>query len=70
MNPDLFARIGAALYGQRWQSELARELGVSDRTVRRWVSGAFPIPPNVSVELHLILTRRSAACHELARELA
>jgi DNA-binding transcriptional regulator YiaG len=34
---------GQALYGPRWQSELARALGVSDRTVRRWsASGELP----------------------------
>jgi hypothetical protein len=31
--------VGEALYGPRWQSELARRIGVSDRSVRRWVAG-------------------------------
>jgi predicted transcriptional regulator len=31
--------VGRALYGDRWQSDIARDLGVSDRTIRRWVSG-------------------------------
>jgi hypothetical protein len=36
-------QVGPALYGPRWQVELARALGVSDRTVRRWaVSGDLP----------------------------
>ena len=35
---------GRALFGPRWQSELSRKLGVSDRTVRRWVSGDSPVP--------------------------
>lgn len=36
-------RIGSALYGPRWQSELARALGVSDRHMRRWAaSGEIP----------------------------
>jgi DNA-binding transcriptional regulator LsrR (DeoR family) len=33
---DLLERIGKALYGDRWQTQLAKALGMSDRTVRRW----------------------------------
>ena len=33
----LLSRIGEALYGDRWQTQLARALGISSRTVRRWV---------------------------------
>lgn len=44
MNVRLLKQVGEALYGPRWQSELARELNVADRTVRRWVFGAHPIP--------------------------
>ena len=44
VSPTDLASIGAALYGPRWQTELARALGVSDRTIRRWVSGATAIP--------------------------
>lgn len=40
MNP---APVGEALYGPRWQSELARALGVNERTVRRWTAnGGLP----------------------------
>jgi transposase-like protein len=36
---ELLTAVGCALYGDRWQSDIARDLGVSDRTIRRWVSG-------------------------------
>jgi DNA-binding transcriptional regulator YiaG len=35
----LFARVGETLYGPQWQCEVARALGVSDRSVRYWVAG-------------------------------
>ncbi len=41
---DLLKRIGEALYGDRWQRQMARALGVSDRTVRRWVLYESDIP--------------------------
>lgn len=37
------------LYGAaRWQTALARELQVNDRTVRRWVAGQSPVPRPVA----------------------
>ena len=31
--------VGRSLYGDRWQTDLAGALNVSDRTMRRWVAG-------------------------------
>lgn len=43
--PESFAdRASAALGGRGWQARLSRALGVDASTVRRWVSGAIPIP--------------------------
>lgn len=39
MTRDELRAAGEALYGARWQTALARELGVADRTVRRWLAG-------------------------------
>lgn len=36
---DLIRAAGIACYGDRWQSALARALGVNIRTIRRWTSG-------------------------------
>lgn len=44
---DLFRAIGAALYGPQWQSEFARQIGVNDRTMRRWATGAFHLPDGI-----------------------
>jgi predicted transcriptional regulator len=30
---------GPVLYGPRWQSEISRALGVTDRSIRRWLAG-------------------------------
>lgn len=43
--------VGLALHGPEWQTPLSRDLGVSDRTVRRWASGENDIPPGVWAEL-------------------
>jgi predicted transcriptional regulator len=37
-------KAGFALYGEQWRSELARALGVTDRTIRRWAHEEYAIP--------------------------
>lgn len=55
---EILIRTGQALYGERWQTPLAHDLGTSDRTVRRWVAGHSAVPPGVMVDLRgLIATR-------------
>ena len=42
------AEASEVLYGERWQSDLARALGISDpRQLREWMSGTRRIPPGV-----------------------
>jgi rRNA-processing protein FCF1 len=69
MTPELLREVGEALYGARWQSELARELDVTDRTMRRWAAGEFSIPEAVSAELRGILRERGMALAAVRRKL-
>jgi hypothetical protein len=62
ITPSELASRGRALYGQRWQTALAEDLAINDRTMRRWLSGESPIPDNIEDELRQILERR---LHEL-----
>lgn len=68
MSVDL-AKIGQALYGERWQSALARDLGVSDRTMRRWAAGTHE-PPDLTVELLVLMLRRRADLTEIINLLS
>lgn len=65
----LLRESGEALYGARWQSELARDLRVTDRTMRRWANGEFSIPQAVSADLRAILKARGAALAAVRRKL-
>ena len=51
---------GFAAFGDRWQTDIANALGVSDRTIRNWVSGKYQIPSTVSADIVIILNRRKA----------
>jgi len=69
MTPDLLRKIGQTLHGDRWQSPLARDLGVNDRTLRRWVAGEWPIPDRITTELSALLDKRAAQATNLANQL-
>lgn len=49
MTPSQLTRIGKQLYGYGWQTRIAKELGVNDRTVRNWLSGRSKIRPTTSL---------------------
>ena len=65
MTPALLSQAGEALYGPRWQSELARDLDIDDRTMRRRVAGDSPVPSGVTVDLLRLLTQRAADIDDL-----
>lgn len=52
MTPSELEHRAAALFGSRWQTELARHCGVDARTVRRWKAGDREIPPMLNALLH------------------
>ena len=70
MTPELLTECGRTLYGQQWQSALARDLGVSDRTIRRWVAGQFPVPVGVRADLVTMLKERGVMLDALAERLS
>lgn len=69
MSSKLLRDAGEALYGPRWQSDLARDLNVSDRTMRRWLSGADDLPPGVAMDLWRISYERSVLLDDLLDRL-
>lgn len=60
---------GEALYGPRWQTDLAADLNVSDRTMRRWLSGADDLPAGVAFDLWRLCEERSALLDEVIDRL-
>lgn len=50
--------VGELLFGARWQSDLARALGTSDRMVRYWVSGTHSPPTDLRQRLIVLLEER------------
>lgn len=61
---------GEALYGSRWQSELARALGVGDRRVREWYAGERRTPPGIWTDIAGLLRDRQQEIEAVLVELA
>jgi len=51
-----------------WQSDLARELGTTDRTVRRWAAGQVNVPPAQWARIAQLAKERAARLEALGRE--
>lgn len=66
---DRLRRCGEALYGERWQSDLARALGVGDRRVREWMAGDRRVPSGVWSDIAGLLDHRRLAVLSLMREI-
>lgn len=58
MTPDLFARVGEALYGPNWQAPFAAALGINVRNCGRMASGASRIPPGMATDVRRLIARR------------
>lgn len=69
MTPENLQRVGEALYGPRWASDLARDLGVALRTVQRWHSGDRGIPPTLSDDLVVLLRSRQIEISDVIKDL-
>lgn len=61
--------IGVSLYGEWWQRQLARDLGVSDRTVRYWIDGTMTPKPGVYADIARICRDRAALLTDLATKI-
>lgn len=70
MTPTELREAGEALYGSRFASQLARDLGVAVRTVQRWLAGKHVIPDNLTSNISELVTKRAAALDRLGKRLA
>lgn len=70
MSPDLLCDIGAFLFGERWRAPLAREWGVSTRTVDYYADGTQRIPAERIPRLRELVEAKQGAAPDLLRRMA
>lgn len=70
LGPTDLEEIGTALYGERWQSDIARALGIKDsRRIRAFMAGERSIPSGIWPELAELLKVRGSKAIELAEKI-
>lgn len=57
-DPDTLGLVGLRLFGPAWKAILAEELGVTPRTMRRWLANEFQIPEGVWTDMIAICEKR------------
>ena len=70
LTPDLLLRAGRALYGARWHTALARDLGISERMIRFMLAGERGISPDYAGWLVDIVRARQADLNDVIRDLS
>lgn len=66
----MLVNAGNALYGERWQTNLARDLNLSDaRRIRQWLSDDRPIPDGIFNDIAELLTSRKINIDNVLNEL-
>ena len=63
-------RAGKALYGERWQTDMAKAVGLTDRTIRGYASGSSKIPPGLWADVCKLLRRNSQETKALLSEFS
>jgi plasmid maintenance system antidote protein VapI len=65
MTPSDLAAVGQALYGPRWQTDLAADLGHDPKTIQRWLNGQRRIPADLPGRLDDLLEARAETIRKL-----
>lgn len=68
--PAMLERVAKALYGPSWRNPLSIALNVDPRTIRRWTSEEFEIPPGIWPELKTLCSMQADKLREIAAKLA
>ncbi|MGP5631343.1 MULTISPECIES: hypothetical protein [Psychrobacter] len=69
MNIEQLEQSGQLLYGDQWQSNLARELSIDSRRVRQWLSGTTPVSPWVGGEILQLLKNNQSQINQFIEKM-
>lgn len=67
---QLLIKTGETLYGERWQTNIARDFGFKEgRRIRQWVSKERPMPADAADILYKLLEDRQKAISNMMKEI-
>jgi hypothetical protein len=62
---ELLRHVGERLFGGQWQGQICAIIGVSDRSLRRWLGGVEPIPSGVWSDILKVIQSQWVNLREL-----
>lgn len=65
----LLVAAGRALYGERWHTPIARDLGTTYRTVRNWMDGRYATPIDLTERLATLLRGRNIEIESVLKRI-
>lgn len=68
-NLEMLRYAGRRLYGDRWRSAIAADLGVTARTIRRWSSSSDACPTDIGDRLIEVMDRKRKMMADAQEEL-
>lgn len=66
-NIEKLIAAGEAAFGNQWQTDISRALGVNVRTVRSWLSGKYQMPSLIFADITKILEERKLLIDEVLK---
>lgn len=66
---DTVELVGTTLYGRHWQRQLARDIGFSDMTVRRWKTNRTTLPHDALEAMARVLRARETEMASVRHQL-
>jgi hypothetical protein len=66
---NLITQVGRALYGERWQADMARDIGVHKDTVQDWRQGRSQPRSGVYMDLLRLSVERAADFDEMIEKV-
>lgn len=70
LNPEHLKKAGEALFGKRWQTDLANALELSDsRRIRQWMAGERKIPAGIWADVCALLRQRQISIEQILNEI-
>ncbi len=67
--PAQLATVGRAIFGTDWKSGLAKAAGIQRRSIQRWFTGEYTIPPDLHITLAEVALKRASEISKLAGQL-
>lgn len=61
--------VGATIYGYRWQTPLAKDLGITPRAIRYWIESPNSVSEKRWEEIANLLEQRADSCHALSSKI-